>query len=111
MVTMRVVVVHVVLQPSVTEAAVETVLLHFRVCAICVPSVVSNSVDSGHRAGPVPAAVTVDEHGLIRRIVYNFQELRRFIRRGPGAIAHADAEELHSRRLYQSLLISLTVIL
>jgi len=59
----------------------------------------------------VPATVTVDEHGLIRRVVYNFQELRSSISRGPGAIAHADAEELHSRGLYQSLLVSLTVIL
>src|SRR5205085_2646127 len=104
-------VVYVSPQCAVTDAALEIILFHLGISAVGSPSVVSHSVDCGHRAGAMLAAVAMNEHRLIRRVVYEFQKLCRLFSRWPGAIAQADPIELHSGTLDHSLLASFAILL
>src|SRR5437764_8197829 len=59
------VIVDVILERAVAEAAFKIVLLHLGVGLIGRPLIVGDAVDGGHRAGAVAASVTVNEDRLI----------------------------------------------
>ena len=72
MVQMRVKVVDEFLERRMPGKTLEVILLHFCVGLICGPAIVRHAKDGSHGPGTMPAALTVNEHGLVGRVVHKF---------------------------------------
>src|SRR5262245_52270974 len=93
------------------DAVLKIVLLHLAVSLIDAPPIMSHSIDRGHRAGPVPASVAMNENGLVGRIV---DQLQKLFYRAVGwsrMVRHRDSEEPHAGILYQPGFILLAALL
>src|SRR5215470_4093832 len=86
-----VVIVHVVFQAAMPEALIETVLLHLGVGLVCRPIIVGHTIDCSHDTGPMPSAMAMDKHRLVRGVVYDLQELLGLALVGPRPVGQPDS--------------------
>jgi hypothetical protein len=92
-----------------SKAVVKVILLHFAISLIRGPPVVSHSINRGHRTGPVPATVAMNEYWLIGGVIDQLEELSDGAVRGPRMIRHWNSIELHAGVLNLAGFIALTI--
>src|SRR5215471_8913620 len=94
-----------------SKTVVKVISLHFAISLIRAPAVVSHSINRGHRTGPVPAPMAMNEYRLISGVIDQLQELSHRAVRGLRMIRHRNAIKLHARVSYLAGFISFTVCL